>query len=439
VIARPPGPGSSFSTSVIETLNEIRAWQVFLLAFALRLIVISLRPSEWVRTENLRAGFTLATKGYLGDPFSIPTGLTAHVSPAYPALVAAVRLITGDDDASVRALAVLLAVVTSLNIAALIPAATVLRLPRGAGVIAAGLWIVPLFAWIELSAEHETPLTVSALLALVTIIVRIVSSASPSWIRHGLLLGLATGLAAYCTPTAVLVASFTVAAGVAVVRWPVRRVLAVGFVAAVAFTGAIAPYTIRNHRAFGEWFFMRDNFGMELAISNGDRARAPAEENSDPVTGTLRAHPFISRAEAASVRDLGEVAYNHRLRDQAVAWIRGNPQAFVRLTARRAGYLVLPHAKRERWYQRVVAGAVSVLFLFGSVRLWNAPYSLGVRCVVAAIISQGLVYLLIEHDIRYAYPMLFLESLVSAALLLWWWSGSGRAGTADGPVTRSAP
>ena len=73
-----------------RTLSGIRTWQVFLVALALRFPIVWLRPLE-AHAENIKAGFTLAQRGYLGDPFSIPTGPTAHVAPAYPALVAAVR------------------------------------------------------------------------------------------------------------------------------------------------------------------------------------------------------------------------------------------------------------------------------------------------------------------------------------------------------------
>ena len=85
-----------------RTLSGIRTWQVFLVALALRLPIVWLRPLE-AHAENIKAGFTLAQRGYFGDPFSIPTGPTAHVAPAYPALVAAVRSLTPSDAACMHA------------------------------------------------------------------------------------------------------------------------------------------------------------------------------------------------------------------------------------------------------------------------------------------------------------------------------------------------
>src|SRR5215472_17053525 len=137
---------SSPRWSLCQLLSGIRAWQIFVLALAVRLPLIWLR-SPTALTENLRAGFTLAQRGYLGDPYIIPTGPTAHVAPAYPLLVAAVRVMTPTEGACMRTLSVILAVVTAWNIAALIPISRAFKLPPGAGAIAALLWLVPLFAW----------------------------------------------------------------------------------------------------------------------------------------------------------------------------------------------------------------------------------------------------------------------------------------------------
>lgn len=51
----------------------------------------------------------------------------------------------------------------------------------------------------------------------------------------------------------------------------------------------------------------------------------------------------------------------------------------------------------------------------GCVLLWRSRYALGIRCLAAAIGGYLLVYLLIEHDIRYMYPALFLESLIAGS------------------------
>jgi hypothetical protein len=54
----------------------------------------------------------------------------------------------------------------------------------------------------------------------------------------------------------------------------------------------------------------------------------------------------------------------------------------------------------------------------GAVLLWSSRYRFGIRCLSAAILGYLLIYLLIEHNMRYIYPALFLESLIAASFLL---------------------
>jgi hypothetical protein len=396
-----------------QLLSRVRAWQILLVALLLRLPLIALRPPV-VYTENLKAGLTLAQHGYLGDPFVIPTGPTAHVSPAYPALVAAIRSITPSDAVCLHILAIIMSVVSSCNIAALLPVARALKLPAGAGTVAALLWLLPSFAWIEMSAEHETPLTVAALLALVTLLVRTLDKGPPA-VAGGAGLGLAAGALAHVTPTVLPVAALVTAVGARAARCRVKHLVPALAAAIVAFALAILPYTLRNHHTFGKWFFIRDNFGIELAMSNSAGAR-PTEEENGAADGTLRHHPFNSPAAAALVRDLGEVEYNQELRQAAIAWIKLNPGKFLGLVARRLGYMVLPQS--PRWYQRALAGSISLMAIAGCVLLWRSRYRVGIHCLAAAIVGYLLVYVLIEHDIRYMYPALFLESLIAGSFVV---------------------
>ena len=396
------------------TRSGIRTWQVFLVALALRLPIVWLRPLE-AHAENIKAGFTLAQRGYLGDPFSIPTGPTAHVAPAYPALVAAVRSLTPSDAACMHALSIIVVIVSACNIAALLPVARVMRLPNSSGTIAALMWILPFFAWIEVSAEFETPFVVAALLALLTLAARAIENAPPNF-AVGARLGLAAGLAAYVTPTVLPVVALATLVGARLARWNVKGLLAATAGAALTFAVAVLPYTLRNHHDFGEWFLMRDNFGLELAMSNGPDARATKDENSDARNGILRLHPGNSHQEAALVRDLGEVEYNHAQQRAAVAWMRANPGAFLALVAEHAGYMILPRS--IRWSQRIIADAISLMTIAGCVLLWRSRYKFGIRFLSAAIAGYLLVYLLIQHDIRYMYPALFLESLIAGSFVV---------------------
>ncbi len=391
-----------------RVLTRIRTWQIFAAALALRLPLVWLRPPT-MHTENIRAGFTLAERGYLGDPFVLPTGVTAHVSPAYPAFVAAVHSITPSDDACLHVVAVILSVVTSCNIAALLPVSRALNLPPASGTLAALLWLTPLFSWIEMSGEHETPFTVAALLALVTIVTRTIRTGRPSF-GTGAWLGLTAGMAAYFTPTVVPMTALATLMGARVAHWRMKGLVAVIAGGSLAFTAVVLPYTLRNHHVFGQWFLMRDNFGLELGMSNGPDASAASAENV-----RLRHHPFTSLAAAAEVRELGELGYNHRMQRAATDWIKDNPRAFLELVAARAWYMVFPYS--ARWAQRVVGALSCLMAIAGCVLLWRSRYRVGIQCLAAAIGGYLLVYLVIEHDMRYMYPAFFLESLIAGSFV----------------------
>lgn len=395
------------------TVDRIRWWHVLIGALSIRIAILSLDPFPPAFVEPLKAGITLATKGYLGDPFSVPTGVTAHMAPAYPAIVAAVRLLTGSSSATLTALYFLMAVVSSLNVAALIPLSRSLRLPAGAGLLAALMFLIPAFTWVELGAQFEAPLTVSVLLAVLWLVIRTFEKRSPTWM-DGALLGVAVGAGAYVTPVVAPTAAFACAAGWAVMRTPLRRVLVVAAAAAPVFLSVIAPYTVRNRIEMGGWFFMRDDLGLELSLSNADNARPTELENSKP-GGTMDEHPFGNESVARYVRRVGEVAYNRSLLQRTLGWIRAHPRVFAILTVKRAGYLLVPAS--PRWYQRVFGGLMTALFLLGAAMLWRSQLRLPVRCIASAVIGYSFIYTLVQSDARYVYPLYWMESLVAGSVL----------------------
>ena len=394
-----------------QAAGRVRGWQVFVVALALRLPLVWMRPPPY-HSENIRAGLTLARYGYLGDPFAIPTGPTAHVAPAYPTLIAAVRSLAPSDADCLLVCSLILAVVSAANVAALVPVARSLRLPRAVGWLATAIFLVPWFAFVEVSGEHETPLTVAALLGLLSVIARSMRSGPPSMFSAAGL-GVATGLAAYFTPLALPVAACASLAVLPWRAWRPRQTLTVLGGAALLCLLTIAPYTLRNHRDLGGWILMRDNLGIELAVSNGPGAGVTKEQNRPYF---LQHHPFVRVEQARLIRRLGEVAYNRRLERTTFAWIDTHPQLFFRLFSQRAEYLVFPYT--PRWYQRLIGGFVSVLAVAGCLLLWRSRYQFGVRCLAGALIGYLPVYLLVEHDIRYLYPAMFLESLLAGCCVL---------------------
>lgn len=418
---------TNVAARVLDRIDRIDWRVVFVAALALHLAALAVRHTSYTRTENLRVGVTLAEKGYLGDPFSRPTGPTAHVSPVYPAVVAAVQSVTHDEPRTVTILSIIGAIVSACNVAMLLPLARRMRLPRGAGVIAALVWVAPFFAWIELSGEHETTLTTAAVLATLFVVFGMLSRAELA-ARDGAMLGAVTGLAAHCSPLLLPMVVGAMTFGVLARRrmLRLRPTFVVAFVAALVVV--VTPYTIRNRVVMGSTFFIRDNLGLELAVSNADDARPTAEANAQPGSAMDR-HPFISVAEAERMRAMGEVAYNKSRMREALAWIESHPSGFLGLTARRAGYLLVPYSKRS--YQRAIATVLTIGLLVGLVVLWRAGERVTVAAVVGALAGYDVIYLFVQHDVRYVYSMLWVESLVAASVLARL-LGTARGGAAVG-------
>jgi hypothetical protein len=385
---------------------------VFVASLALHLGALAVRRASFTRTENLAVGFTLAEKGYLGDPFLRPTGPTAHISPVYPVVVGAVQLVTRNETRTVTMLSLIGALVSACSAVMLIPLARRMHLPEGSGVLAALLWSVPLFTWIELGGEHETVFTTAAVLATLLVLFSLLDRPELS-ARQGGVLGGVTGAAAHFSPLLLPMVVVATTLG-ALARWRSLRVrpgFVVGFAAALLIV--VAPYTIRNRLVMGSTFFIRDNLGLELAVSNADDAQSLAEANFIPGAAMDR-HPFRSAEEDARLRAMGEVAYNRSRQREALAWIGSHPTEFMRLTAQRAGYLLFPFSRRP--YQRVIAAVLTFGALVGLVLLWRSGQRVTVAIVAGAIAGYEVIYLFVQHDVRYVYPMLWVQSLVAASV-----------------------
>ena len=391
-----------------------RSRSLFALALALRLLALAVRDPAYVYTENLRVGFTLSSAGYLGNPFIAPTGPTAHVAPMYPLLVAAARRIAPDEERTLLALRIVGAIAGAFNVVLLLSFARVLRLPEGACTLAALFWVVPNFTWIELSGEHETVFTITALLLVLIVTLRRLG-AERLKVADGLVIGAAIGIGVHFSPLLLPALALTIAASLALRARSARPPLRFFGAAACAFLVAVAPYAVRNARVMGGLMLVRDNLGLELSVSNASNAFATADANFDKGS-TMTHHPFVSVADANEMRQRGEVAYNKQRMRSVLAWVGANPAAFAKLVAARAALIVVPYAKQPR--QRVTADVLALFALLGFVRLWRDGYRAASLALLSALVGYQVIYLLIQYDIRYVYPALWLES-VAAAYFLW--------------------
>lgn len=96
----------------------------------------------------------------------------------------------------------------------------------------------------------------------------------------------------------------------------------------------VAPWTVRNYRVFHRVIPVRDDFGLELSVSNNDCAHVSIYRNL--LSGCFdKFHPNRNVSEAAKVRAMGEVKYNDLRLREALNWISSHPARFVTLSAKR--------------------------------------------------------------------------------------------------------
>jgi 4-amino-4-deoxy-L-arabinose transferase-like glycosyltransferase len=148
-------------------------------------------------------------------------------------------------------------------------------------------------------------------------------------------LGLVVGLGALSRGTAVV---FLPIAG-AWMLWAVDRrewptVVARYALAAVCATLVIAPWSVRNTRVNGEFVWMLSTEGEDLWDGNN-----PAATGHSYVNRNLIVLETLTDAERRDLRSQPtEMAQSRWFRDRALAFIRGNPGAFVTLTIRKFFY-----------------------------------------------------------------------------------------------------
>jgi hypothetical protein len=101
------------------------------------------------------------------------------------------------------------------------------------------------------------------------------------------------------------------------------------FVASAVFAACIAPWLVRNHHAFGQFVFLRSNFGAELRLGNGPGAAGIWMEYLHPTQNVFQMRRY---------RQLGEIGYVAERKRQALTFIREDYARFAWLSVKRFVY-----------------------------------------------------------------------------------------------------
>jgi hypothetical protein len=391
-------------------------WRSGLLIFAIGLVIrllfiVAAHPyRDLSRYELERTALSLSRTGLYGNPYAIPTGPTAHVSPGYTLILAGIFHSFGEGKGAEIIKELVSAAVTSLGFAFLPFAADRLFRAPAIGVIAG--MICAIFPWkplVQIDGDWETPYTALILTLLVPLTVKLWKSQDFAWrtaVGHGLLWGIGLLFASVLLPLLPLLAAIGFLFNTRATRGSYVRFLALQFLIAGV---CLAPWIVRNQRALGAPIASRSNLGLELRVSNNDDATPNQRDNL--LLGVYdKYHPLQNVKEAERVRDLGEVQYNRWANEQAKEWIRLHPKRFLVLTLGRIkDFWLYPDPSKVK---TLFGDLTAILGLIGLLQAWRHDKRDGAVLTSVLLVYSAPSYL-IHVGVRQRFPVDWILILLS--------------------------
>ena len=356
----------------------VRLWRpfwIFVVAFLLRAGVVgellAHNQLSWKANEPSAIASALVQGHGFSSAFHDTSQPTAWLAPVYPTLLAFIFRIFGVTTAASAIVAILLNVTFGSLTAVVLLQLGREQFSETAGVVAAWAWAVappllfiPWLLW-------ETCLSGLVMTFAFLTTLRLGSS-SP--MRRWAWCGVIWSFAALLNPA--LLAPLPVLAVDAAVQS--RRWKRAALMLLVCLLG-ILPWTVRNFVTFGRIMPVRSNFWAEAYFGNVDFSLHP--------TGNTMLYQLE-----------GEVQFAADLKQRVLSFVRSNPTAFARLTAKRVTkFWMLPPQLQPY---------PSLLFLMavaGVIKAWRRRK----RWIgfVSALVFYPLIYYITYTFARYRYPI----------------------------------
>jgi 4-amino-4-deoxy-L-arabinose transferase-like glycosyltransferase len=348
--------------------------------------------------EMGRIGAALASGHGFSNPFGPATGPTAWEPPLYPYLIAGVFQVFGTY--SRMSAFVLLTLNSVFSALTCVPIFLIARRIFSEKVAVGSAWawaLLPNVMYWSTKWVWETSL--SALLLATIVWLTVVLEDRDGWLpwfQFGLLWGIAA-----LNSTVLL--SFLPAAGLW--AWYRRakqgkRSLVRIVLASAVFFACIAPWLVRNDQTFGRFIFIRDNFGAELRMGNGNGADGTWMEYLHPTQDVYAMRQYQA---------MGELAYVAMRKRQALDYIEANYARFAGLCVKRfLYYWDGPPKATQPWWMN---DAKNSLFLASSVlTFWGLGRALrlrksGVGLLFWLILLYPAVYYVVFPSPRYRVPI----------------------------------
>lgn len=356
--------------------------------------------------ESFNLARNLVEHGTFANPYhSLPTGTSAHMAPLYPLMLAAFLSLFGNT-AAFNYFIFGWNIVTQALMVAMLPSFSRSLFGKARpGIVASALYVaLPL----HLIWPHWEAITVCFGTVLFCILTRRIAKAP---LRTDVLAGAATGVLLLLNPATIIpCCSWLV---FALRRAPRPRILRLALAGGAAIVFICLPWTVRNYLQFHALIPIRDNFGMELYVSNRDGAGPTYIENI--TRNPNMPHANSNTEEARLVRDMGEYAYNRDRQARAWRWIRDHPGEFASLSLLRIERFWFPlpipmsASSWSVWVVTVVSAAGLILLIARrNAALWF---------LAPVLVLYPLPYYLVNNDARLRYPILWISVLCAGFAL----------------------
>jgi 4-amino-4-deoxy-L-arabinose transferase-like glycosyltransferase len=267
---------------------------------------------------------SIATGHGFSSPFGVPGGPTTWIAPIYPYFCAAIFKILGVF--TVRSAIAILTINSVFSALTCIPIYLIAErtVGRQVGLWAGWTWaVVPFFMRWPITWVWD--MSLSALLMALLFLWTLEVKQTTSW-KKWLGLGFLWGFAALSNPALL---AFLPASAVWLgyhLRDKWRQFVPLMAIAALACSVVVAPWMIRNRLVFGEYVFIRGNFGFEFDLGNYHYSNG---------MGWFGHHPTQNRRFLAEYLRLGERAFVAEHSRQAMQFVRQYPGEFAQLCLRR--------------------------------------------------------------------------------------------------------
>ena len=350
--------------------------------------------------ESLNVAYSLAHNQGFANPFKIlQSGPTAHLAPIFPFFLSILVRLFGDgsrtlyivDWAGIAAFALQLALWPLL--------ARRLSMGFGSGALGAMLWLTIGY---KSASVWEANYAAIVIIVLSIGMYNLLTRHCPD--RHFYIVALLWGFAILLLPVVVL--PFVVFCCWLLARPLATRRQKLAFV--IISVGSLMPWTLRNYATFHHLFFIRDNLGLELGVSNNECADFSFQVNA---LTWCYIHPNQDPEEARRVQELGEYNYNQQRLQEVKAWISANPERFATLTLQRIVAFWIPNSSGNPATSTVAPNVKAVwistlLSLPGLLLLWWRDRVAATICLVWLVFFPPIYYL-VQFDLRYRTPIMW--------------------------------